>query len=268
MSENHCAYCKSCSTMTREHLWPVSLHERLVRANNQDGSHFWLSRLRAEITSEPKTRDVCERCNNTVLSELDRYICFLFDRYFVRILDRHERVVFEFDYHFLKRWLLKTCYNSARVNSSRDLFVFEPLLPYIMGKDIKVGRSVLLFLQLSYPGEIPEDMLTDEAPKYRPVFFRPTANRVGHLLFRTYGIGQKLLRSVHLRSFTFYLAFFQTGENHAVLQDFTNVFLLSTRATALLRPSLSCVELECDGLDAWLSFADSRGEFVFSDSST
>jgi len=154
------------------------------------------------------------------------------------------------------------------VNSSRDLFVFEPLLPYIMGKDIKVGRSVLLFLQLSYPGEIPEDMLTDEAPKYRPVFFRPTANRVGHLLFRTYGIGQKLLRSVHLRSFTFYLAFFQTGENHAVLQDFTNVFLLSTRATALLRPSLSCVELECDGLDAWLSFADSRGEFVFSDSST
>jgi hypothetical protein len=53
------------------------------------------------------------------LSQLDGYICALFDRYFIYLCQRHATVRFEYDYHRLKRWLLKMSFNSARVHESR-----------------------------------------------------------------------------------------------------------------------------------------------------
>jgi hypothetical protein len=67
--------------------------------------------------------------------------------------------VFDYDYHRLKRWLLKMSFNSARIHAAKDEFVFPPLLPYILGKSESLGRSVQLYVQLSYPGEIPEGLL-------------------------------------------------------------------------------------------------------------
>jgi hypothetical protein len=106
-----CAYCGSEGTLTREHLWPASLHRRLVEANSQSGNLFWLRRINKEIEGEPTLKDVCVACNNGVLSHLDAYICQLFDRYFARIVQRHERVQFRYDYHLLKRslCLLRGC---------------------------------------------------------------------------------------------------------------------------------------------------------------
>jgi hypothetical protein len=131
--------------MTREHLWPAKLHERLLRANSQAQSAFWLRRLEKPIPSEPQIRDVCARCNNGVLSQLDTYICELFDRSFIHIPARYERVTFEYDYHRLKRWLLKISYNSARVHSAPDLEALEGTRPYVLGvnRTGSVGERVM-----------------------------------------------------------------------------------------------------------------------------
>jgi len=265
MARSVCAYCKSPETPTREHLWPASLHSRLAAANKQTSNAFWLARLQKEISNEPQIRDVCAQCNNVVLSELDAYICRLFDRTLVYIPDQHASVTFEHDYHLLKRWLLKLCFNSARIHNSRDLYALEAMLSYILGKDNSLGKTVQLFVQLSYPEEIPEEDFGENAPSERPQFFRPTMNRVGHIFFRVHGVGQKLLRAVHLRSFTFFLAFFKPGEARAVSDDFAEHFCRQSRAI-LLRPSQPKVELLCNGMGAWSSFKGSRGnQLVFDD---
>ena len=75
MSNRQCAYCGSSGPLTREYLWPASLHQRLMEANNDPKGLFWLRRANAEIEGEPKLRDVCQACNNGVLSQLDAYIC-------------------------------------------------------------------------------------------------------------------------------------------------------------------------------------------------
>jgi hypothetical protein len=158
-----------------------SLHQRLINTRENKNSLFWLAKIKKEIPSEPTVRDVCASCNNVTLSALDGYICELFDRSFVNILNRHERVEFEYDHHRLKRWLLKICFNSARIHSSADIIVFPPLLPYIRGESDVLGRSVQLFCQLSYPAEVPDEFLEPEDE--RPVIVRPDIHRVGHAWF-------------------------------------------------------------------------------------
>ena len=128
---SNCAFCKQSGTMTREHLWPAALHARLLAANSQAENAFWLRRLEKPIATEPQIRDVCARCNNGVLSQLDTYICELFDRSFVHMPARNGSVSFDYDYHRLKRWLLKMSYNSARIHSAPDLEALETARKYI-----------------------------------------------------------------------------------------------------------------------------------------
>lgn len=264
MTQATCAYCKSVDTLTREHLWPASLHRRLLNANNQAENLFWLARLNKEIPSEPQIRDVCAKCNNVVLSELDQYICDLFDSTLARTLEKDEQITFEHDYHLLKRWLLKLCFNSARIHNSPDRSALELMLPYILGHNISLGRSVQLFVQLTYPEAIPEQDINDNAPAERPLMFKPLMNRVGHMHFRVPGVGEKLLRAIHLRSYTFFLAFYKPDEARSVLDDFTYHFCTYAKTT-LLRPSCRRVELQCNGMGAWESFKGSRdNKFVFS----
>src|SRR5260370_41732919 len=146
MSDPRCAYCGAPGPLTREHLWPAALHLRRLVADGDDRSLFWLRRTGNAIPSEVKIRDVCAKCNNIQLSALDNYGVGLFDRTFIRIPERYENVLFEYDYHSLKRWLLKLCFNSARVHAARDLYVFQPLLPYILGRSNDLGKSVQLYV--------------------------------------------------------------------------------------------------------------------------
>lgn len=140
-------------------------------------------------------------CNNGELSSLDNYVCQVFDREFSIIRERGEEVKLEYDYHLLKRWLLKMSYNSARMSSS-DAALFQPLLPYIMGKNQSIGRSVKLFLEMTYPSELTEEDAHDGVP----MTVRPAINRVGFVGYKT-PAGMKIVRAVHLRSFSFLLAF-------------------------------------------------------------
>jgi hypothetical protein len=178
-----CAYCGSNAPLTREHLWPAALHQRLANAREDKCSVFWLAKINKVIPNEPTVRDVCANCNNGILSALDGYICELFDRSFVTILKRYERLEFEYDYHRLKRCLLKICYNSARIHSSLDVIAFPPLLPYISGESDIQGRSVQLFCQLAYPAEVPDEFLEpmDERPARhsprRPCMVRSVGHR-------------------------------------------------------------------------------------------
>jgi hypothetical protein len=95
----------------------------------------------------------------------------------------------------LKRWLLKMCFNSARIHDAADVFVFRALLPYINGQSDAEGRYVQLYLQLAYPIQVPAEDFSNT-----PQMWWPADHRVGHLWF-TAPEGQKLLRAV-MRAFS------------------------------------------------------------------
>jgi hypothetical protein len=148
------------------------------------------------------------------------------------------------------------CFNSARIHSSADIIVFPPLIPYILGNSDFLGRSVQLYVQLTYPAEIPEEFL--EPHDARPTIYYPVMHRVGNMWFTPVGIGRKMLRAVHLRSFSFYLAFWQPKERREEIDIFTKNFLERVPATALLRASRNRETPICDGMNAWDSVSESR----------
>lgn len=254
----NCEYCRQPATLTKEHLWPASLHKRLYAINQQTKNIFWLSRLQREIPNEPQIRDVCAHCNNVTLSKLDDYICKLFDSTFKSIAERHAELVFEYDYHLLKRWLLKISYNSARIHNSPDRDALECVLPYILGADLRVGRSIQLFVQLVHPQEISEIEANKDGDPQKKILVEPSIHRLGHMIFRAHGVGQKILRTIHLRSYTFYLAYWQPNGGRAEQNDFAEVFNLGMPGVQLLRPSNQKVKLFCDGIGAWDSLKDAR----------
>lgn len=258
LSEWRCAYCGSGGKRTKEHLWPRSLHGRLLAANSEKESLFWLRRINAEIGAEPTIRDVCANCNNEDLSILDAYICRLFDDYFSNIPNRYDKVRFTYDYHLLKRWLLKMCFNSARVNSSKDLFVYPPLLPYILGNSNTSGKSVQLYLQLSYPSLIPPERLAHPDLVDAPPVWKPADHRVGFLWLDVPGAGRKLLRAVHLRSYSFFLAFFDPSAGGALARTFAEVFRSRMPNAVLLTASRTWVDLVCNGANAWQLYDGGR----------
>lgn len=264
MNKSLCAYCYEPKPLTREHLFPASLHRRLLATNGQNHSSFWLARLNRTIPNEPTIRDVCADCNNGILSDLDAYICKLFDSTLVQIPLRHERITFQYDYHLLKRWLLKACYNSARIHGSLDLFALEAMVPYILGKDDKLGRSSQVFLQLSFPEEIPEQDISAELLSEGPIILNPDINRIGHMYFRASGIGKKLLRAVHLRSFIFYLAFYEKAGGRSEQDFFARIFTSIMSGTTLLKPNMPEIVVECDGVGAWTAFKTSQNSKLVS----
>src|SRR5699024_2418237 len=80
-------------------------------------------------------RDVCNKCNNEVLSALDSYGNELIGNHFMcsfGIADNYnEEFQFEFNYHLLSRWLLKITYNYDRVERA-DTTWFKDNISYIM----------------------------------------------------------------------------------------------------------------------------------------
>ena len=139
-----------------------------------------------------------------------------------------------------------------------DLFVYPDLLPYIRGQSLSAGRSVQLYVQLSYPGKIPRKHLCDPELVGAPVVWEPQDNRVGLVAFNAEGVGRKVLRGVHLRSFSFFLAFFDPKGKSTVISDFSETFLGRMSAMVLLSTSRTYADLVCDGVDAWQSFYGSR----------
>lgn len=259
-SVSTCAFCGLPGTMTREHLWPAALHQRLLTANSQSQSAFWLRRLEKPIAAEPQIRDVCARCNNGVLSELDAYICELFDRSFIRMPARGDSISFDYDYHRLKRWLLKMSYNSARIHSAPDLEALEKTRKYILGDGDALGRSTAVFLHLTYPERIPPSDVADVPASIAADLFYPAGNRAGYTYFSVEGLGLRFLRSVHLRAFSFSLAYARDEGGRANQSELEELLSSHMPGIVRLRPSRPAVELRCNGMGAWESFKNAYAQ--------
>jgi hypothetical protein len=97
-------------------------------------------------------KDVCSSCNNGVLSELDAYGKSLFLQFFREPAYRGETFEFRYDHSLLVRWLLKLCFNSARVHNA-DTYILKKYARYISRLEPMPG-DVVVYVHLICPTDV------------------------------------------------------------------------------------------------------------------
>ncbi len=255
-----CAFCGSSDLkLTREHVFPASLHKRIEEQNLKktgQKQNFWLKKLGKDIPSEPQVKDVCATCNNGPLSILDSYICQLWDRQFKTIVARDERVVFNYEFQLLARWLLKMCYNSARVHGSDEVH-FRGFAGYILGEEATVPKGVDIHLQLISPTRITEEMRKVAGVVEGRDWFEPDCLRCGHRGYVTKSGYGRLVRAVYIQSYCFLIHVFPKNQMKRRLSDLRD-FKKSFPNAILVSPRQSSCLVRCRGIDAMEDFSGSR----------
>lgn len=138
-----CAFCSSVNNLTREHVFPNSVLKRfedMLSLNDKSEKYF-----KADLV----VKDVCNICNNGVLSDLDSKFIKVFDKYMHEPILPGDSANLSFDYNDLLRELLKITYNSARASSDgiKAVKILKKYVPYIIGK-INSAPDVMLRLQI------------------------------------------------------------------------------------------------------------------------
>ena len=118
--------------------------------------------------------DVCDQCNNGILSELDSYGKDLISNQFVtpyKFSDYylvHHIVIDKVD--MFSRWILKIIYNGARLEK-RDISYFDTLLSYIRGEKNEYPSNISIFIGL----HVNLNPLPEEYFAYTPlqIYYQP-----------------------------------------------------------------------------------------------
>ena len=96
----------------------------------------------------------------------------------------------------------------------------------------------------------------------------PNYHRVGHIQFTALDGRKKILRTVHLRSYCFFLAFFGPKSNESEIDEFSSVFTSQSQSIEYISQTSTTANLTCYGVDAWDSFKGSRRKFASSKNTT
>ncbi len=205
-----CAYCGRSGSLTREHVLPAFIYEyEGKRSAAAQLGNFKAGDEDVIAEAEFQIRDVCAKCNSGVLSSLDGYGKTLYEKYFGHFAMPGMKIVFEFDYQQLMRWLLKITFNCARARK----WPAETILDLARNREfITAGNNAPndceLFVQLLAP--LKPSMLSHKMnPRGQPWELNPKMSRivlVSNSWFRSCFL-------VSLNSFQFYLAFHDEPED-------------------------------------------------------
>lgn len=137
-----CSYCKKEIQLTGEHLIPLSLIDLFPEC---DINYMYDKTFKGD---KVVIKDVCEICNNGVLSQLDEYGAKMVKNYFVKTYEAYEFLDLSYDYLTISRWLLKILYNNAR-SSKIDTTWYQANLDFILGKTNETNFTYSIFSGLS-----------------------------------------------------------------------------------------------------------------------
>ena len=180
----------------------------------------------------------------------------MWDESFHRIVPAGAQIAFQYNFHLLVRWLLKICFNSARMHDS-DVRHLRSCREYILTGNHHPGH-VVVHLQLTVPSPMSADTLAFAREHgVMEQEFEPRLNRVGHLGYRTRFGYSRAVRAVHLQSFVFLIHLYpdnvEESRRRAELRDFAQHFPYAKRLR--VSPGVKTTTLICRGLDALQSYA-------------
>jgi hypothetical protein len=130
-----CAYCGQIRKLTKEHVWP----DCFLKRREHITAHFSVKTTQVH-GADYIVKDVCQECNNTILSDLDSYFCELYELYFDKIIGPADEILFEYDFDRLSRVLLKIAYNTCRAGVT-DRTVLSSTAPFIIGRGTQPGKA-------------------------------------------------------------------------------------------------------------------------------
>lgn len=110
-----CAYCGSSGNLTKEHIWPKCIIE-YYKGNLTN----YRSDIDREFGGDATVKNVCSKCNNEVLSKLDKYLCSIYNEKISEVVEHGNPTTLEYNYNMLSRALLKISYNSSRTISGNN----------------------------------------------------------------------------------------------------------------------------------------------------
>lgn len=188
--KRQCAYCGNLEFLTREHIWPTSLvkkfKEQLITYNAKvDKFH----------AGEATIGDVCKICNNQNLSNLDNYLCSLYEKYFKEVLHPGMEVKIRFNYDKLLRVLLKISYNTTRAfnQDKESVEIQKSFSKYILGISSVKPKGVRLHLQI-----VTTSILVDENSDEVIVRLLPLSLRCGTINYDGIFSEEVIIRSDEL----------------------------------------------------------------------
>jgi hypothetical protein len=191
-----CAFCGSPGRLTREHIWPKGIIDRVDYGLRFTGQG-------KVISGEPTIADVCAACNNGPLSALDAYICQLYDQYFHEFHDKGSSVVFQYDWSRLGNWFLKASFNAARASrNATDIAILSRCTAFIRGIDRR-QPDLAIWADLTEPSYMAKQL---ESGVYTTPKMRPQMTRLATINIPDVTLGHYTLRMVAINSFYFYLA--------------------------------------------------------------
>jgi hypothetical protein len=115
--------------LTREHLVPRFVYSTDIAENSEWFSERYPQKIHR---SETVIKDVCAKCNNGALAALDGFGQRLISAVLPRAVFAGDTVQLSCDFNMLLRWVLKICYNSARIHKA-DIEILSRFAPYILG---------------------------------------------------------------------------------------------------------------------------------------
>lgn len=136
-----CAYCLEKKKLTGEHLFPTSLIDLFPECD--------INVVEEKVFKSEKIviNDVCENCNNNLLSKLDSYGAELVKENFVTEYKPTSVLPFSYSYSHISRWLIKILFNNAR-SLKLNTEWYESNLDYILGHESTSNYSFSIFAGL------------------------------------------------------------------------------------------------------------------------
>ncbi|HHK9527896.1 TPA: hypothetical protein ACQZHT_001046 [Enterobacter hormaechei] len=220
-----CAYCKSTSNLTREHIFPSAIIKSfdidLLTITDKSDYHF---------KSDPVIGDVCSECNNGVLSQLDAHFVASFKKQMLTPLKPGDEITFEYEYDYLLRELLKVSYNSARASNGgyNARTTLEKYIPYILNGNKKIDGAILSLLIVTSANRIVLETGEPVAP-LEPYLLRSTS--IGGLNLNT---NNYIVRMVAFNSFWFFLLIPKRPVTSKIKNEFWKEFKSKTHLHGVL----------------------------------
>lgn len=195
-----CQYCGSLGDLTREHVIPKWYYKGVQSRHGVGFSEKARKRL---FSGEIKINDVCKKCNNGPLSELDSYGRALYTRHMAQPATNRSSPEFTFDYNLLARWLLKLSYNSSRMTGN-DVDILSEYREVILGT-APIPRNLLVTLKRVSP-TIPGDAALPSAEnETTDAALEPRWFRIGTFRIPGFDTAHWALRHVSINSYCFQL---------------------------------------------------------------
>jgi hypothetical protein len=198
---NLCAYCRSASELTKEHLLPAFL-TRL-----EPDYTFGINERAGKFTGPGGTiKDVCRTCNTGPLSTLDAYAKGFYEIHGLAGGMHPDTFTISYDYGLLSRWLLKMAYNNLRTVSSGDSF--RPYTNFIRkGAPLPNSKYLHIYLEVIRPLKLTDKIKSGLNPLWQDKDCMPSLGFRCAQMASTFGpvpgVFLVSLNAFHFQIFTF-----------------------------------------------------------------